>query len=269
VRRACAVASISDISARMTTQPCRSWSDDSRGHHTSAGLQQCTRCAATPSWASSHHHLGPELRLSRRVRFDVFRTTFSTRHSNERDTCQRPCMLCFVTAYAMRMRRAKRTVSLLMNHTTHTHTTHPRKDICGTLVTRQSRTSPAYQPPISYDRALTKREPHTQIERDREENGRRQSHLHTHVLCTCARTHTRMHTHTHTHTHSGQAFEKLRQARRTSTSRCVRTCCHLRRACEHCQMLLCIERCVGELESLYSRKLHSSAATRAPPVPTE
>ena len=31
------------------------------------------------------------------------RTTFSTRHSNERDTCQRPCMLCVVPAYTMRM----------------------------------------------------------------------------------------------------------------------------------------------------------------------
>ena len=63
------------------TQPCRSWSDDSRGHHTSAGLQQCTRCAATPSWASSHHRLSPELRRSRTVRFHVVRTTFCTRHS--------------------------------------------------------------------------------------------------------------------------------------------------------------------------------------------
>ena len=58
------------------TQPCMSWSDDSRGHHTSAGLQQCTRCAATPSWASSHHRLSPELRRSRTVRFHVVRTNF-------------------------------------------------------------------------------------------------------------------------------------------------------------------------------------------------
>ena len=88
------------------TQPCTSWSDDSRGHHTSAGLQQCTRCAATPSWASSHHRLSPELRRSRTVRFHVVRTTFSTDipcSSNQRDTCQSPSMLCFVSAHTMRM----------------------------------------------------------------------------------------------------------------------------------------------------------------------
>ena len=50
---------------------------------------------------------------------------------------------------------------------------------------------------------------------------------------------------------------------RTSTSRCIDACRHSHKTCGHCQMLLCIERCVGELKSL-----HPDASTRAPAVPT-
>ena len=88
------------------TQPCRSSLDDSRGHHTSAGMQQCTRWAVTPSWASPHHRLVIWV-LScgfRAGHVHVLRTTFSTGHSNQRDTCQRPCMLCLVLANTTRVR---------------------------------------------------------------------------------------------------------------------------------------------------------------------
>ena len=57
-------------------------------------------------------------------------------------------------------------------------------------------------------------------------------------------------------TQTGKVREAIKHLKeslqlRTSTSRCIGTCRHSQKACGHCQMLLCIERCVGELESLH------------------
>ena len=58
------------------------------------------------------------------------------------------------------------------------------------------------------------------------------------------------------HTQAGEVRDSIKHLKkslhvRTSTSRCIGTCRHSQKACGHCQMLLCIERCVGELESLH------------------
>ena len=103
MRRACAVACISDISARIRAGPGRTILADTTPRLGCSnvpavrprppGLRRIIVCVRSCGVRAGYVFM--------------FSAQLSARdipcYSNERDTCQSPCMLCFVSAYTMRM----------------------------------------------------------------------------------------------------------------------------------------------------------------------